>query len=434
MTLQQPALPTSRGDADSVTNQLPSVLGGFDLTDLARFSQGFPHEVFTRLRESSPVLLHPPGYTRDGDSFWVLSRYADMLEAAADPAFSSLGGGSRTGGGTHIDDLPAGTYSGGMLNMMDDPRHRLIKELANPAVTGSAVAALEPRLRERAAAAVGSAVGKGKCDFQAEVAARFSVDAIALLLGVPSPDWQRLFDWTQVSMGYEDRDAGEATDRSQAALLEMYQYGCRLVEGKRVEPGEDFMSVMAHGEIAEGQGEPPLIDYERQVFFNLLSLAGTETTRNAIAIGLLALARHPEQWHALRADRSLLRGAVEEMLRWSSPTPYNRRTATKDLVFRDVLIKEGDKVTFWWASANRDESVFADPFSFDISRDPNPHLAFGHGIHTCLGLELARVEMRVLFDELLDQVEEVRLTGEVPWARNNKHTVALRMPVELIPA
>ncbi|CAM03412.1 cytochrome P450 [Saccharopolyspora erythraea NRRL 2338] len=431
MTVDQPELPTSRNASESVSDQLPAVLGGFDLTDQVRFSGGFPHEVFNRLRADEPILLHPPGRTRDGESFWVLSRYEDVVEAAANPVFSSQGGGSREGGGTHLDDLPAGTYAGGMLNMMDDPRHQLIKDIVSPAVCPSAVAALEPVVRERASALVSTVLERGTCDLQAEVAGRYSVEVVAALLGVPRQDWSRLVDWAEIAMGYEDRDEGEATGRSQAALLDMYKYGCELVRAKRAEPAGDFMSLIATGEIPEGHGQAPLVDYEREVFFNLISLAGTEPTRNAIAIGLLALVEHPEQWQALRADRSLLDGAVEEALRWSSPTPYNRRTATEDIRFRDVLIREGDKVTLWWASANRDERVFADPFRFDVRRSPNPHLAFGHGAHTCLGPALARMELRVLLEELLDRVERIELTGPVPWARNSKHTVALRVPVAL---
>jgi cytochrome P450 len=434
LTLEQPALPKSRSTAEAVGAELPDILEGYDLSDQDRFAEGFPHEVFARLRESAPILRHPPGRTHDGESFWVFSRYSDILEAAGNPVFSSQGGGDREGGGTHLDDLPAGTYSGGMLNMMDDPRHRLLKELVTPSVTGKALAALEPRIRERAAAVVAAAVERGNCDFQTEVAGRFSVEIMAALLGVPRADWDLLVEWTDVVMGYEDRRSGESSDHSQNFLLDMYNYGRGLIAAKREDPGEDFLSAIISSDLPEGHGEPPLSDYEREVFFNLLSLAGTEPTRNAIAVGLLGLAENPAQWKELRADRSLLDGAIEEMLRWSTPTPYNRRTATEDIVFRDVLIRAGEKVTLWWASANRDERVFVRPQTFDIHRDPNPHLAFGHGSHTCLSLTLARTELRTLFEELLDRVAEIRLTGPVPWARNNKHTVALKVPVELVPA
>jgi cytochrome P450 len=163
-------------------------------------------------------------------------------------------------------------------------------------------------------------------------------------------------------------------------------------------------------------------------------MAGSEPSRNAMAAGLLALAKDPDQWQALRADRSLLPGAIEEILRWTAPTPYNRRTATQDVSFGDARVLAGQKVTLWWASANRDEAVFTDPDRFDIRRDPNPHLAFGRGSHGCLGERLARMEIGVLLTELADRVAEIRLAGPVDWARSNKHTVVLHSPVELLPA
>jgi cytochrome P450 len=169
------------------------------------------------------------------------------------------------------------------------------------------------------------------------------------------------------------------------------------------------------------------------MLFNLLVAAGSETTRNSIAVGVLALVEHPAQWLALRDDRRLLAGAVEEILRWASSTPYNRRTATRDVTLGAAQLRAGDKVTLWWASANRDENVFAEPFRFDIRRDPNPHLAFGHGTHFCLGAALARLEIRVLLDVLLDRVETVAVTGPIEWGRSNKHTGVRRMPVALTP-
>ena len=169
------------------------------------------------------------------------------------------------------------------------------------------------------------------------------------------------------------------------------------------------------------------------MLFNLLVAAGSETTRNSIAVGVLALVEHPGQWLALRDDRRLLPGAVEEILRWASSTPYNRRTATRDVTVGGAQLRAGDKVTLWWASANRDEDVFAEPFRFDVRRDPNPHLAFGHGTHFCLGGALARLEIRVLLDVLLDRVETLAVTGPIEWGRSNKHAAVRRLPVALTP-
>ena len=408
--------------------QLPPVLGGFDLSDQERFAEGFPHHVFTRLRQEAPVFFHPPGRTADGEGFWVLSRYADIKAAAADPAFSSQGGGGRAGGGTHIDDLAPGVHAGTMLNMMDDPRHRAIRDAVSPSVGAEALAAMEPELRAVAENLVAQAVERGEGDLMVDIAGPFAITTALMLLGVPRRDWPKLRAWADVSMGFDDREAGVDTERSQMSRLALYQYGTGVLKARAAgEPGRDLLSLVAHAELPPG--ERPMSAYEREVFFNLILGAGSEPPRNAIAHGLLALAEHPDQWKALREDRSLIPGAVEEMLRWSSPTPYNRRTATRDIEVGGKLIKAGEKVTFWWASANRDESVFTDPHTFDIRRDPNPHLAFGFGTHDCMGAALGRLELRLILEALLDRVGELRTTGPVRWARSNKHTVILNMPV-----
>ena len=423
-TIESAAAPVHREDG------LPAVLGGFDLSDMARFTAGFPHDVFTRLRHEAPVLYHPPGQSRDGEGFWVLSRYADIAEAGSDIAlFSSEGGGGRSAGGTHIDDLPVGLACGTAVNMTDDPRHQLLKDLMAPAVGGQALEELEVQLRRRASDIVAAALSDGGCDFARDIAAPLAVAGVALLLGVPEQDWPRFRSWTDVAMGYEDRNTGTATDRSQQVLGLMLSYGAGQLPLKQDPSALDLLSILANGQLPADQTDRPLSDLERQVNFSLLGLAGSEPTRGAASIGMLALAQHPSQWQALREDRSLLPGAVEEILRWASPTPYNRRTATADTEIGGMPIRTGQKVTLWWASANRDESIFTDPFTFDITRQPNPHLAFGIGGHGCLGEQAGRMEMRVLFEALLDQAEGAELAGPVKWARHNKHTVVLEMPM-----
>jgi len=192
------------------------------------------------------------------------------------------------------------------------------------------------------------------------------------------------------------------------------------------------MSIIANASLdADGQSGP-LTDLEQQMFFNLLIAAGSETTRNSIAGGILAFAEHPDQWDALRSDRSLMPTAVEEVLRWTSSTAYNRRTATRDAELCGQRIGAGDKVTLWWSSANRDDEVFEGASSFDVTRDPNPHVTFGHGSHFCLGANLARIEIRLVFDGLLDRVDAVGIAGPVEWSRSNKHTSLRHVPVEFI--
>ncbi|WP_033088999.1 cytochrome P450 [Nocardia seriolae] len=402
-----------------------------DLTDLDRFAHGFPHAVFDRLRTEEPVWWNPPtAHTPGGEGFWVISRYADIVAVAGDSdTYSSESGGQRSGGGTLIEDLPVDWAVGVLLNMMDDPRHAEVRRLLTPSVAPRTLKLIEDDLRQRAATIVDAALGKGDCDFLIDLAAELPLQAVAQLLGVPQEDRHQLFGWANVTLDYDDRDLGEATARSQAALAETRAYGARLLAAKTADPAEDLMSLAAHATI-DGQ---PLTDMEKAMLFSLLIAAGSETTRNSIAVGMLALIERPEIWRSLRADRSRLDGAVEEMLRWASSTSYNRRTATRDTELGEQRIRAGDKVTLWWTSANRDEAVFPEPHRFDIGRRPNPHLAFGRGGHFCLGSNLARMEMRVLVDALLDRVETTELTGPVEYTRSNKHTGVRHMPVRLTP-
>lgn len=402
-----------------------------DLTDLDRFAVGFPHHVFDELRRQSPVWFHPPtAHTPGGEGFWVLSRYADIVAAAADAdTFSSETGGSRDAGGTTLEDMGREWAIGVLLNMMDDPRHAKFRRLLTPSVAPRTLAAIEEDLRRRAVRVVDDALARTDCDFLVDVAAELPLQAVAQLVGVPQEDRHRLLDWANATLDYEDREVGEVTARTRQVSAEMFAYGTTLLELKRREPADDLLSVVSHGLI----DDEPLTDMEQHMFFSLIIAAGSETTRNSIAVGMLALIEHPDALEALRGDRSRLPGAVEEILRWASSTPYNRRTATRDVEIGGQQIKAGDKVTLWWASANRDESVFHEPYTFDIDRNPNPHLAFGRGTHFCLGAALARVEIRVVFDALLDRVGEVSVTGPIEYVRSNKHAGVRHMPVHMTP-
>jgi cytochrome P450 len=425
-------------------------LDDVDLTDLDRFDDGFPHEVFAHLRREAPVWFHPPtAHTPGGEGFWVISRHADCLAAASDAGtFSSDSGPGRDGaGGTLIEDLPGGFASGVLLNMMDDPRHQQIRRRLTPAVSPRALAALEDALRARttvivdAAAARAAAAPAGVCDLVVDIAAELPLQAIAHLLGVPQDDRHLLFGWANATLDHDGRELGEDTDRTREASAAMFDYGTRLIErvrsggggddnggaGSAPGGGTDMLSRVVHST------DPELTDLELQMFFNLLIAAGSETTRNSITLGVLALADRPDQWRALAADRALLPGAADEILRWASTTPYNRRTATVDADLGGRRISTGDKVTLWWASANHDEEVFADPFTFDIRRAPNPHLAFGHGSHFCLGATLARTEIRLVLDALLDRFAAVRAAGPIERTRSNKHTGVRHAPVTLVP-
>lgn len=407
----------------------PPALAAIDLTDLANFADGFPHPLFEIHRSAAPVWWHEPtSHTPDGEGFWSVATYAETLTVQTDPrTFSSERGGTRPYGGTLLQDLPV---AGIVLNMMDDPRHARIRRIVNRGLTARTLAGFEAELRVRAGRLL-EAAGEGECDFVVAVAAELPMQAICILLGVPEEDRHELFACVEHTFDMRgDREAFEQTDEARAAAARLFAYGQELVASKRAEPGTDMLSVVVSARLPD-EDPPQLTDGELQMFFSLLFAAGAETTRNALAGGLLALIDRPDQLRDLRADRRLVPSAVEEVLRWTTPSPSKRRTATRDTELGGRRIRAGDKVLFWEASANRDELVFAAADSFDIRRRPNPHLAFGHGVHFCLGANLARLEMRVVFDELLDRFDGCAQVGPVEWTRSNRHTGIRHLPVRL---
>jgi cytochrome P450 len=407
---------------------------GIDLTDLDAFVGGFPHDFFARLRREAPVWWHEPTAHTPGEvGFWVVSGHAEALRVASDAAtFSSEGVTGASGGGTLIEDLPSGFATGVLLNMMDDPRHQRIRRLVTPAVAPRALASLEGELRARAAVIVDTVVARGRCDFLVDVALELPLQAIAMLMGVPDSDRHDLVHWSNATLTYDDRALGTSSPRSQHAAAAMTAYAGELVAARRAHGGDDIVATVAQATVEGADGrQAPLSDLELLMFFNLLIAAGSETTRNAIALGTAALIEHPDQWALLRRDPTVVPSAVEEILRWSSPTLYNRRTATRPVEVGASSIGAGDKVTVWWASANFDETVFADPWRFDVRRTPNPHLAFGHRSHFCLGANLARLEIRIVLEELLTRVEEIALDGHIERFRTNKHAGVKHMPVTM---
>ncbi|BBZ64310.1 putative cytochrome P450 126 [Mycolicibacterium monacense] len=394
-----------------------------DFTDLDNFANGFPHDLFAIHRRDAPVFWHEPTeHTPDGEGFWSVATYAETLAVLRDPdTYSSVTGGERPFGGTLLQDLP---IAGQVLNMMDDPRHAQIRRLVNSGLTPRMIARVEDDLRQRARILLDE-VGDGEAfDFLPQVAAELPMQMICILLGVPEDDRHWLFE--AVEPGFDFRGSRKASiDRLSVedAGSRMYTYGSELVARKRAEPGDDMLSVVA--------AESWLSDAELYLFFYLLFSAGAETTRNSIAGGLLALIENPAAFDALQADPSSLPGAIEEMVRWTSPSPSKRRTATRDTELGGHRISAGQKVLVWEGSANRDAAVFADADVFDVARKPNPHLGFGQGVHYCLGANLARLELRVLFEELLARFASVRLVEPVEWARSNRHTGIRHMVVRL---
>jgi cytochrome P450 len=411
-----------------------------DLTDLDLFADGFPHGVFTRLRSESPVWWHAPTvHTPDGVGFWVVSSHAGAVAVTSDPeTFSSERAPGHEAGGTLIEDLPYGTASGVLLNMMDDPRHKAIRRFVTPAFSPRELSKLEPGLRQLTAATLEEASKVAPFDFLVEVAAELPMRATASLMGVPLEDRHKLVGWANATLDHSGRELGQTTALAMEAGASMFAYGSDLMALKRAEPSTDILGMVAHGSIETPDGGyEPVSEMEQLMFFNLLSIAGSETTRNTMALGAAALAEHPEQWQVLRdrigQDPAISTTATEEILRWTSTTLYNRRTATQSTKLGGQQIESGDKVTIWWTSANRDESVFIEPFSFDLTREPNPHLAFGYRGHFCLGAALARLEIRILLEELATRFESIELAGPIERFRTNKHAGVRRMPVVLRP-
>jgi len=403
-----------------------AVLSGLDLTDLDNFAHGFPHEAFVAHRRAAPVLWHEPTeHTPDGEGFWSVATHAETLAVTHDPVtFSSERGGPRTQGGTILPDQ---AIAGAVLNMMDDPRHGRIRRLVSVGLTPKAIGDLEADLRRRLGAVLEDL--DDECDAVALVR-ELPLQAIALLLGVPEADRHQLGSWVDHTFDFKDRGYLEPTAEVAAAQASMFEYGTALIAEKRRNPGDDMLSVVVQARL-DDEDPPQLTDSELQLFFSLLFAAGAETTRSAAAGGLLALAERPDQWRALRGDPRVLTTAVEEIVRWTSPAAYNRRTATRETTLAGMPVAAGDKVVFWEASANRDERVFGDSMRFDVRRDPNPHLGFGHGLHFCLGASLARLELRVTLGELAQRVEGIELAGVPEWTRSNKHTGLRHVPVRL---
>jgi cytochrome P450 len=405
-------------------------LAQVDFTDLDNFANGFPHALFEVHRREAPVYWHSATEnTPDGEGFWSVASYAETLAVFRDPVtFSSVTGGSRPFGGTLLQDL---SIAGQVLNMMDDPRHSQIRRLVSSGLTPRMIRLVEDDLRARARRLLDSVEPGVPFDFLVDIAAELPMQMICILLGVPESERHWLFHAIEPQFDFGMARRAQIGQVGQMSVEEagsrMYSYGQELIASKRSQPTDDMLSVVAKATV----GDDGLSDLELYLFFSLLFSAGAETTRNSVAGGLLALADHPDQLHALRADLALLPTAVEEMVRWTSPSPSKRRTATRDVELGGCAIEAGQKVQIWEGSANRDASVFEDADRFDVERKPNPHLGFGQGVHYCLGANLARLELRVLFEELLARFSSVQVTKPVEWTRSNRHTGIRHLVVEL---
>lgn len=394
-----------------------------DLLNPATFAAGHPRTMYDWMLAQSPVHWHDePG----GTGFWAVTRYDDVRAIGRDAATYSSAPTIMI-----ADPLPGtGTDFGDqkMMLMMDPPRHTDFRKIISREFTRGPAAALAPRAAELARQIVDTVIERGECDFVADVAGEMPSFVIAELMGLPLEDGRKLYQLTEVIHSAPEAVAEGA---QAAAVMRMFEYARHVIDEKRARPTDDLASQILQAEV-DGRR---LDDMEFMLFFMLLIDAGGDTTRNLVSAGLLALLEHPEQFDRLRRNLdALMPSAREEMLRWTSPVIYMRRTAKQDAVLGGQRIRGGDKVVMYYGAANRDPRKFDAPDSFDVARRDNEHLAFGMGPHICLGQHLARVEIDALLREVLTRMEDIELIQAPVWLPSTFISGPRFMPIRFKPA
>ena len=398
-------------------------LSDVDIADPETYVAGRQHEMFALLRREAPVFWHPD---KETPGFWALTGYNEVATVSKSPQYFSAARRSVFLFESSPEDLANLQL---MLVNRDPPQHTKLRRLVSQGFTPRRIARLEDKIRIVTREILDNVAGRGECDFVSEVAADLPLQVIAELVGVPLEDRRMVFDWSNRLIGFDDPEyVGDREDQKRCAT-EVYMYANQLAEERKENPRDDLTSVLMTGEV---DGER-LTEMEFDLFFLLLVVAGNETTRNAISGGLLSLIQHPEQRARLAMNPRLMPTAVEEILRWVSPVICFRRTCIADTELRGQKIREGDKVVMFYPAANRDEAVFPQADKFDVGRTPNEHLAFGLGTHFCLGNSLARLEIKVMFEELLRRLPDIELAGPIEWLRSSFINGIKRMPVRFTP-
>jgi len=399
------------------------------LTDPEAFQRMEHHDLFVKLRQEDPVHWTEE---KTGPGFWSITKHADLKLINRDAeGFSSEANGVNI---MEFNDVESGfDMRGKIMLMTDPPRHTRYRLLVNKGFTPRMISLIEQHLRFRTELIVDQIIEDGVCDFVTDLAAELPLQAIAEIMGVPDEDRHLLFDWSNRMVGADDPEyQSENPDEATMAAAELYMYAASLGEARRDDPREDVVTKLINAEINGDR----LTQEEFELFILLLAVAGNETTRNATAHGMIALMENPAELAKLRSDPDkYIDGAVEEVLRWATPVLHFRRTAMKDLELRGKQIKAGDKVVMWHISANRDEEVFDNPFVFDIERTPNEHIAFGGGgAHFCLGTNLARMELRLIFHEVVSRLQDIEFDGDVERLRSNFIGGVKHIPIRFTPS
>lgn len=391
-----------------------------DLHNPAAFTDGPPNDVFAFLRENAPVHHNPA--RGEHDAFWSLTAFDDIAAVNKDwENFSSARRGSFLVEGGIVPK----EFEPLLFNMMDPPEHDKHRGILQKVFTMRAVAEREPDVRRTVNRLIDGVIEQGRCEFVTDIAVELPLTVTANMLGVPHADRERLFHWTN-----QLADTGTALEDKMGTVGEIAEYIGGLIAHRRDHPTDDMLS---HLVAAELDGER-LDDLELMAHFIQLMSGGNETTRNAFAGGMAALIERPDQRQALLDDPDLIPTAVEEILRWHTPIMHQARTATRDLEIGGIRIAENEKIALWYASANRDPAQNPDPDRFDVTRSRAKHMSFGAGRHFCLGAQLARLELRVCFEETLRRLPDMEFAGPVTKKPNNSFHWMVAMPVTFTPA
>lgn len=386
----------------------PPTYDGLDLTDPDQMEKAVPHEVFRQLRQNAPVVwVEQEPEARAGfldTGYWAVTRHADIAAISKNSKDFST-----AKNGVIVRFAPDMTreqveLQGAMLIHHDPPSHTAMRQVISRGFTPRAIARIEEALKARAEKIVDAALAKGSGNFVEDLASELPLQAIAELLGVPQEDRSKLFDWSNQMLSYDDPTVeGDET----VAAAEILGYSMALADDRRKNPKDDIVTKLVTADV---DGEA-LTDDEFGFFMILLAVAGNETTRNAITHGMIAFLENPEQWEIWKKDRPAT--MVDEVVRWATPVSVFQRTAINDVMVGDQLVKANDRVLMFYTSGNFDEEVFEDPYSFNILREHNPQLGFGgHGAHYCIGANLARKEIDIMFNVIADKIPNVTATGE----------------------